>query len=136
MHYRTFTCKVTILFCSIFQMSNMAMSESEIVKLIAKIQQQEHENAALEKMQHELQVGLEEDEKCIVGKLAILRKQLYDEEKRPKNLKGNISSLQIKRQKLQEQEHMINLVLIIGFYSSQLIGITLSCFEVFFTPID
>ena len=34
-----FTCKVTILFCSIFQMSNIAMSESEIVELFAKIQQ-------------------------------------------------------------------------------------------------
>ena len=82
-------------------------------------------------MQHELQVRLEEDEKCIVGKLAILRKQLYDEEERPKNLKGNISSLQIKRQKLQEQEHIINLVLIICVYSSQLIGLTLSCFDVY-----
>ena len=82
-------------------------------------------------MQHGLQVGLEEDEKCIVGKLAILRKQLYDEEERAKNLKGNISSLQIKRQKLQEQEHMINQVLIIGFYSSQIIGLTLSCFDVY-----
>ena len=107
------------------------MSEPEIVELFAKIQQQECENAALEKMQHELQVGLVEDEKHIVGKLAIMRKQLYDEEEKAKNLRGNISSLQIKRQKLEEQEHMINLVLIIGFYSSQLIGLTLSCFDVY-----
>ena len=96
-------------------MSNMGMADSEIIELFAKIHQQECENAALEKMQHELPEGLEEDEKCIVGKLAILRKWLYDEEEKAKNLKGNISSLQIKRQKLQEQEHMINLVLIICF---------------------
>ena len=107
------------------------MTDTEIVELFAKICQQECENAALEKMQHELQVGLEEDEKCIAGKVAILRKWLYDEEERAKNLKGNISSLQIKRQKLQEQEHMINLVLIISFYSSQIIGLTLSCFDVY-----
>ena len=62
------------------------MSESEIVELFAKIQQQECENAALEKKQHELQVGLEEDEKCIAGKLAIPRKQLYDEEEKAQNL--------------------------------------------------
>ena len=91
------------------------MSESEIVELFAKIQQQEHENAALEKRQHELQVGLEEDEKRIAGKLAILRKRLYDKEEKAKKLRGNISSLEIKRQKLQEHEHMINQVLIIGF---------------------
>ena len=120
-----------MLFCSIFQMSNMAMSESEIVELFPKIQQQEHENAALEKMQLELQVRLEEDEKHIAGKLAILRKWLYDEEEKAKNLRGNISNLQIKRQEFQEQEHMTNLVLIIGFYSSQLIGLTLSCFDVY-----
>ena len=61
------------------------MSESEIVELFAKIQEQEHENAAFEKKQHEVGVGLEEDEKCIAGKLAILRKWLYDEEEKAKN---------------------------------------------------
>ena len=78
------------------------MSESEIVELFAKIQQQECENAVLEKQQHELQLGLEEYEKHIAGKLAILRKWLYDEEEKAKNVRGNISSFQIKRQRLQE----------------------------------
>ena len=67
------------------------------------------------KMQHQLQVGLEEDEKCIAGKLAILWKWFHDKVERAKNLKGNISSLWMKRQKLQEQEHMIDLVLFIFF---------------------
>ena len=52
LHYRPFACKVTILFYHIFQMSNMAMTDAEIVQLFAKIHQQEHENEALEKMQH------------------------------------------------------------------------------------
>ena len=131
-----FTCKVTILLCSIFQMSNMVMSESEIVELSAKIQQQEIENAALDKRQHELQAGLEEDEKHIVRKLAILMKWLYDEEEKAKNLRANISSLKIKRQNLQQQEHMIKLVLIIGFYSSQLIVSTFWFLMYIDTPID
>ena len=63
-------------------------------------------------------MALEEDEKNMAVKLAILRKWLYDEEEKAQNLRGNIGSLEIKRQRLQEQEHMINLVLIIGFYSS------------------
>ena len=78
-------------------------------------------------MQHELQVGLEKNKKCIAGRLAILRKWLHDEVERAKNLKDNISSLQIKGQKLQEQEHMINRVL-----SCLLItGLTLSCCDVY-----
>ena len=74
----------------------MDVTNSETAELFAQIHEQEHENGALEKMQHELQVRLDEDEKCIVGNLAILWKQLHDEVERAKNLKGNISSLQIK----------------------------------------
>ena len=96
-------------------MSNMDVTNSEIVELFAQIHEQEHENAALEEMQHQVQVGLEEDEKCIVGKLAILRKWLHDGAERAKNLKGTISSLQNKSQKLHEQDHIIDLVLIIFF---------------------
>ena len=62
------------------------MTNSEIAESFAQIHEQEHENAALEKMQHEPEVGLEEDEKCIAGKLSILRKQLHDEAERAKNL--------------------------------------------------
>ena len=38
-------------------MSNMAMTDPEIVELFAKIHQQECENVALEQMLYELQVG-------------------------------------------------------------------------------
>ena len=96
-------------------MSNMDMENSEIAELLANIHEQECESAALEEMQHQLQVGLEEDEKFIVGKLAILRKQLHDESERAKNMECNINSLWIKQQKLQEQEHLIDLVIIIFF---------------------
>ena len=50
------------------------MVNTRIAELLANIHEQECENAVLEEMQHQLQVGLEEDEKCIEGKLAILRK--------------------------------------------------------------
>ena len=91
------------------------MANSEIVELLANIHKQKHENAALEEMQHQLQEGLEEDEKHIEWKLVNLRKWLYDESDRAKNMKCNISSLLIKQQRLQEQELLIDLVLIIFF---------------------
>ena len=71
-------------------MSIMDMANSEFGQLFAKTHEQECKNVALEEIHHQLQVGFEENEKCIVGKLAILKIWLPDESEGAKNMKCNI----------------------------------------------